>query len=120
MLFRSPSLWRAHRFWDLYLPHNATESLLNDVNILQHLNKEKGAAIHNVKYVVLSMVSFLYYAKYKESQKTQFVLASKRLIQNSLDLDNSCVKLCAATFFLTLLEYSQSIEICDTFLKFPP
>ena len=35
-------------------------------------------------------------------------------------MDNSCVKLCAATFFLTLLEYSQSIEICDTFLKFPP
>ena len=28
--------------------------------------------------------------------------------------------MCAATFFLTLLEYSQSIEIWDTFLKFPP
>jgi hypothetical protein len=33
---------------------------------------------------------------------------------------NSCVKLRTATFFLTNLEYSQAIEICDTFLTFPP
>jgi len=37
-----------------------------------------------------------------------------------LDLDFSCVKLRAATFFLIHLEYSQSIKICDTFLTFPP
>jgi hypothetical protein len=37
-----------------------------------------------------------------------------------LNLDNSTVKLRGATFFLTNLEYSQSIEICDTFLTFPP
>jgi hypothetical protein len=37
-----------------------------------------------------------------------------------LNLDNSCVKLRAATFFLTNLEYSQAIKICDTFLTFPP
>jgi len=90
------------------------------VNILQHLNKEKGAAIHYVKYVVSSMVGFLYYAKYTESNLTQFVLASKRLIEKSLDLDNCCLKLRAATFFLTHLEYTQSIEICDTFFTFPP
>jgi Xaa-Pro aminopeptidase len=47
------------------------------------------------------------------------LLASKRLIQKSLNLDNSCVKLRTATFFLTNLEYSQSIEIDDTFLTFP-
>ena len=66
------------------------------------------------------MVRFLYYAKYKKSNKTQFLLASKRLIKNSLDLDNPCIKLRAATFFLIRLEYSQSIKICDTFLTFPP
>jgi hypothetical protein len=32
----------------------------------------------------------------------------------------SCVKLRAATFFLTNLEYSKSVEICDTFITFPP
>jgi hypothetical protein len=37
-----------------------------------------------------------------------------------LNLDNSCVKLRAATFFLTNFEYSQAIKICDTFLTFPP
>ena len=36
-----------------------------------------------------------------------------------MNLDNSSVKLRAATFVLTYLEYSQSIEICDTFLTFP-
>ena len=65
-------------------------------------------------------MSFLYYAKYTESKKTKFLLVSKRLIKKSLNLDNSCVKLRAATFFLTNLEYSQSIEICDTFFSFPP
>jgi hypothetical protein len=107
-------------FWESYLPHNATESLLNYVKVLQHLNKEKGAAIQYAKYVVRSMVGFLYYAKYKESNKTKFLLASKRLIKKSLDLDNCCVKLRATTFFLSHLEYSQSIEMCDTFLTFPP
>ena len=66
------------------------------------------------------MMSFLYYAKYTESKKTKFVLASKKLIQKSLNLDNSCVKLRAATLYLTDLEYSQSIKICDEFLTFPP
>ena len=66
------------------------------------------------------MVGFLYYAKYKESNKTKCLLASKRLIKKSLDLDNYCVKLRAATFFLSHLENSQSIEMCDTFLTFPP
>jgi hypothetical protein len=28
-------------FWESYLPHNATESLLNYVKVLQHLNKRK-------------------------------------------------------------------------------
>ena len=65
------------------------------------------------------MVGFLYYAKNKESNKTDCLLASKRLIQKSLNLDNYCVKLRAAILFLTNLEYSQSIEICDTFLTFP-
>jgi hypothetical protein len=37
-----------------------------------------------------------------------------------LDLDSSCTKLRAATFFLIHLEYNKSIEICDTFLTFPP
>jgi hypothetical protein len=63
---------------------------------------------------------FLYYAKYKESGKAKFLLASKRLIQKSLNLDNSYVKLRAATFFFTHLDYSQSNEICDKFLTFPP
>jgi hypothetical protein len=66
------------------------------------------------------MMSLLYYAKYKESSIIDCLLASRRLIQKSLNLDNSCVKLRAATFFLTNLEYSQAIEICDTFLTFPP
>jgi hypothetical protein len=30
------------------------------------------------------------------------------------------VKLRAATFFLTNLEYSKSVEMCDTFITFPP
>ena len=37
-----------------------------------------------------------------------------------MNLDNSCVKLRATTLYLTNLEYSQSIEICDKFLTFPP
>jgi hypothetical protein len=67
----------------------------------------------------MSMVDFLYYAKYKESNKTKFVLASKRLVQKSLNLDSCCIKLRGATFFLTNMEYCQAIEICDTFLTFP-
>ena len=37
-----------------------------------------------------------------------------------LNLDNYCVKLRAATFVLTNLEYSQAIEMCDTFFTVPP
>jgi len=55
------------------------------------------------------MIGFLYYVKFKETKKADFLLASKRLIGKSLNLDNSCVKLRAATFFLTNLEYRQSI-----------
>jgi hypothetical protein len=101
------------------MPHNATTSLLNYVNILQNLKKLKGVYIQYAKYQVKSILGFLHYVKYKESNKTIFLLKSKRLIHNSLNLDNSSVKLRAATFVLTYLEYSQSIEICDTFLTFP-
>ena len=66
------------------------------------------------------MVGFLFYATYKESNKPEFVLLSKRLIQKSLNLDNSCVKLRAATFFLTSQKYCQSIEICNKFLTCTP
>jgi len=107
-------------FWISYIPHNPTTSLLNYVNIQQNLKKEKGVAIEYAKYFVRSMLGFLYYVKYKESNKTDVLLESKRLIQKSLNLDNSCVKLRAATFFLTNIEYSQAITICDTFLTFPP
>ena len=65
-------------------------------------------------------MSFLYYAKYTESKKTAFLFASKQLIQKSLNLDNSCVKLRAATFFLTSQKYCQSIEICNKFLTCTP
>ena len=56
----------------------------------------------------------------KNQLKTTFVHASKRLIQKPLHLDNSCVKLRTATFFLTNLAYRQSIEMCDTFFICPP
>jgi hypothetical protein len=107
-------------FWDLYIPHNVTNSLLKYVNILKKLERVKGMSIQFSKYFVRSMVGFLYYAKYKESNKTKYLLASKRLVQKSLNLDSSCIKLRGATFFLTNMEYSQAIEICDTFLTFPP
>jgi hypothetical protein len=106
--------------WKKYIPHNAKQRLLNYVTILQTLQNVKGVSIHYVKYLIKSMVGFLYYANYKESNKTQFLLASKRLIQKSLNLEYTCVKLRAATFFLTNMEYSKSFEICDTFFKFPP
>jgi hypothetical protein len=107
-------------FRESYIPHNATISLLNYDKILQNLNKEKGVAIEYAMYLVNSMMGFLYYVRYKESNKTEFLLEATQLINKSLDLDNSCVKLRAATFFLTNLEYSKSIELCDTFLNFPP
>jgi hypothetical protein len=66
------------------------------------------------------MVGFLYYVKYKESNNTKCLDASKQLIQKSLNLDNSCVKLRAATFFLTDQQYTQSIKICNTFIKCRP
>jgi hypothetical protein len=90
------------------------------VNILQNLTKVKGVAIEYAKYFIRSMIGFLYYVKYKESNKTEDLLESKRLIHKSLNLDNTSVKLRAATFFLTNLEFSQSIEICEKFLAFPP
>jgi hypothetical protein len=107
--------------WDLYIPHNATKSLLICLNILENLEKVKGIAIQYAKYFVLSTVGFLCYAKYKELNNIALLCASKGLIQTSLNLDNSCVKLRAATFFLTNQEYSQSIEMCESFLTtFPP
>ena len=106
--------------WNSYIPHNATTSLMNYVNIQKKLQKGKRVSSQYVMYLIKSMVGFLYYAKYKESNNSDFLLASKRLIQKSLNLDNSCVKLRAATFFLTNLEYSQSVEMCDTFINYLP
>jgi hypothetical protein len=111
---------RASLLWCPYIPHNATQSLRNYKNIQKYLKKVKGASSQFVKYLIKSMVGFLYYAKYKESSNSEYLLASKRLIKISLDLDTSCVKLRAATFFLTNLEYSKSVEMCDTFFTFPP
>ena len=106
--------------WHRYIPHNATQSLLIYVNILKKLNKEKGMAFQYVVHLVRSMVGFLYYAKFNESNEADFLLASKRLIHKSLNLESSCVKLRAATFLFSNLEYSKSIEICNTFLTCPP
>jgi hypothetical protein len=105
-------------FWDLCIPHNATNSLLKYENSLQN-KKKKGMSIHYAKNLVRSMIGFLYYAKYKESNKTDFLLESKRQIHKSLDLDNTSVQLHAVTFFFKNLEYSQSIEICEKLLTFP-
>ena len=105
----STSWFQPSTFWHSYIPHNATKSLLNYVNILPNLKKVNGVSIHYAKYFVRSMIGFLYYVKFKETNKADFLLASKRLIGKSLNLDNSCVKLRAATFFLTNLEYRQSI-----------
>ena len=107
-------------FLDSYIAHNGTHSFLNYVKILQNLKEVKGMANHYVKYVVKSMLGFLYYEQYRESNKADILLTSKRLIHQSLKLDNSCVKLRAAIFFLSNMEYSKSVEICDTFLTFPP
>jgi hypothetical protein len=46
--------------------------------------------------------------------------ASNVKINTSLDLENTCVQLRAATFFLINMEFSESIKICDRFLTFPP
>jgi hypothetical protein len=107
-------------FWDLYIPHNVTNSLFKYVNILKNLKKVKGVCIQFSTYFVRSMLGFLYYAKYKESNKATFKLESKRLVQKSLNLDSSCIKLRGATFFLTNMEYRQAIAICNTFLTSPP
>ena len=107
-------------FWDSYISHNVTTNLLNYRNFQQNSKNVKGVTCHYVKYLLRSVVGFLYYAKYKESNKMDFLLASKRLIHKSLNLDNSCVHLRAATFILTNREYRQSIEIFDTFLTSPP
>jgi hypothetical protein len=111
---------RASLLWNSYIPHNATKSFMNYVNIQQDLQKVKGVSSQYTKYLLKSMMGFLYYANYKESNNSEYLLASKRLIKKSLDLDTSCVKLRAATFFLTNLEYSKSVEMCDTFITFPP
>jgi hypothetical protein len=63
------------------------------MNNLQNLKKVKGVTIQYVEYLVRNMVGFLYYVKYKESNKTYLLLASKRFILQSLNLDNYCVKL---------------------------
>jgi hypothetical protein len=104
--------------WDVYIPHNAAQSLLKYVKILQNLKKVKGLAIQYATYFVRSMVGFLYYAKHKESNKMDVLLTSKRLIKKSLNLDCTCVILRAATFYLTNMEYSQSTKMCDTFHTF--
>ena len=116
----SPYVVRPSLLWDSFIPHNATKSLLHYMNILQNLKQLKGIGIHYVKDFFRSMMGFLYYVKYKESNKTDILLASKRLIHKSIDLDNSCVKLRAATLFLINEEYKHSITICDTFLTFSP
>jgi ABC-type multidrug transport system fused ATPase/permease subunit len=61
-------------FWGLFIPHNVTNSLLKYKNILQNLKKVKGVCIQFSTYFVMSMVGFLYYAKYKESNKTNLYL----------------------------------------------
>jgi hypothetical protein len=66
----SPDVFSSSSFWDLCIPHNAATCLLKYVNILQTLQNVKGVSIHYVKYLVRSMMGFLYYAKYKESNKT--------------------------------------------------
>jgi ABC-type multidrug transport system fused ATPase/permease subunit len=110
----------ASLLWDSYIPHNATQSLRNYRNIQQYLQKVKGVFSQYVKYLIKSMMGFLYYANNKESNNSEYLLVSKRLIKKSLDLDTSCVKLRAATFFLTNLDYSKSVEMCDTLITFPP
>jgi hypothetical protein len=45
-------------FGESYMPHNATKSLLNYVNILKKLQKLKGVSIQYVKYLVRSIVGF--------------------------------------------------------------
>jgi hypothetical protein len=74
-------------FLGSYIPHNTTTSLLHYVNILQNLKKVKGVAIEYAKYFIRSMIGFLYYVKYKESNKMVALLTSKRLIKKSLNLD---------------------------------
>jgi thiamine transporter ThiT len=80
-------------FWNSYIPHNAKQSLLNYRTILQNLRKEKAVVIQYAKHLIKSMVGFLYYANYKESNNSEYLRASKRLIQNSLNLEYTCVKL---------------------------
>ena len=101
--------------WDSYLPHNATQSLLICLNILENFEKVKGITMQYAKYFVLNTVGFLFYARYKELNNIALLYASKRLIQRSLNLDNCCVILRAATFFLTNREFRQSIEMCESF-----
>jgi hypothetical protein len=73
-------------------------------NLKQNWKKRKEVYMHYVTYLLSSMVGVLYYAKYKETKKAEFLLTSKRLIKKSLNLENSCIHLRAATFFLANLE----------------
>ena len=66
----SPHVFSASSFWDFCIPHTAAKCLLKYVNILHTLQNVKGVSIHYVKYIVRSMMGFLYYAKCKESNKT--------------------------------------------------
>jgi hypothetical protein len=59
-------------FWVSYIPHNVIKGLMNYVNIQQNLKQVKGVAIHYVKYLVRSMLDFLYYVKFKESIKATY------------------------------------------------
>jgi hypothetical protein len=54
----------ASLLWDSYIPHNATQSLRNYRNIQQYLQKVKGVFSQYVKYLIKSMMGFLYYANY--------------------------------------------------------
>ena len=54
----SPYVVRPSLLWDSFIPHNATTSLLNYMNILQNLKQVKGIGIHYVKDFVRSMMGF--------------------------------------------------------------
>jgi hypothetical protein len=76
-LNRSSFVFDPSTFWGNYIQHNATKSLLNYLNILQNLKEVKGEAIEYAKYLVRSMLGFLYYAKYTESSKTDMLRATR-------------------------------------------
>ena len=65
----SPYVFSPSSFWDLCIPHNAEKCLLKFFEHSTNFANVKGVSIHYVKYLVRSMIGFLYYAKYKESNK---------------------------------------------------